>query len=162
MQRQCRQDLRSTTRCSNSWPGISLVEQRNGMAFSIFEPNPLLQTAAEYARLSMALGVATATCLNSDPHASTATKHYHPSRLKRAFAPTNAHFARRVSTPFWEMSARTAVMVLFLSRSDRRQIGKATTSLANPPSTKVKHRPVDPEAHARFAAAIKNIPPEKR
>jgi len=32
----------------------------------------------------------------------------------------------------------------------------------DPPSTKVKHRPVDPEAHALFAAAIKNIPPEKR
>ncbi len=29
-------------------------------------------------------------------------------------------------------------------------------------STKVKFRPVDPEEHARFAAAIKTIPPEKR
>ena len=25
-----------------------------------------------------------------------------------------------------------------------------------------KHRPVDPAAHARFSAAIRNIPPEKR
>jgi hypothetical protein len=31
-----------------------------------------------------------------------------------------------------------------------------------PPSTKVRHRPVDPEAHARFAAAIGALPPEKR
>jgi len=29
-------------------------------------------------------------------------------------------------------------------------------------STKVKHRPVDPAAHARFAAAVRNISPEKR
>jgi len=29
-------------------------------------------------------------------------------------------------------------------------------------STKVKHRPVDSAAHARFAAAIKAIPPQKR
>jgi len=32
----------------------------------------------------------------------------------------------------------------------------------DPASTKVKHRPVDPDAHARFAAAIKSIPPEQR
>src|SRR4029078_8052758 len=31
-----------------------------------------------------------------------------------------------------------------------------------PASTKVKHRPVDPAAHAKFAAPIKGIPPEKR
>ena len=31
-----------------------------------------------------------------------------------------------------------------------------------PPSTKVRHRPVDPEAHVRFAAAIRALPPEKR
>jgi hypothetical protein len=31
-----------------------------------------------------------------------------------------------------------------------------------PPSTKVKHRPVDAKAHAEFAARIKDIPPEKR
>jgi len=31
-----------------------------------------------------------------------------------------------------------------------------------PPSAKVKHRPVDPAAHAKFAAAIKGIPPERR
>lgn len=29
-------------------------------------------------------------------------------------------------------------------------------------STRVKHRPVDVEAHTRFAAAIRGIPPEKR
>ena len=33
---------------------------------------------------------------------------------------------------------------------------------ANPASTTVKHRPVDPERHARFAAEIGLIPPEKR
>ena len=32
----------------------------------------------------------------------------------------------------------------------------------DPASTKVKHRPVDPEAHARFAAAIRDIPPAQR
>ena len=55
MQRQCKQHLRSTMRCSDSWPEISLAEQRKGTAFSIFAPNPLLQTDAENARLSIAL-----------------------------------------------------------------------------------------------------------
>jgi len=32
----------------------------------------------------------------------------------------------------------------------------------DPPSAKVRHRPVDPEAHARFAEAIRGIPPERR
>jgi hypothetical protein len=32
----------------------------------------------------------------------------------------------------------------------------------NPASDKVRHKPVDPAAHARFAAAIREIPPEKR
>jgi hypothetical protein len=32
----------------------------------------------------------------------------------------------------------------------------------NPASTKIKHRPVDPTYHAKFSAAIKNIPPDKR
>ncbi len=32
----------------------------------------------------------------------------------------------------------------------------------HPASTKVKHRPVDPAAHAAFAATIKRIPPEQR
>ena len=32
----------------------------------------------------------------------------------------------------------------------------------DPASTKVKHRPVDAEAQAIFAAALKSIPPEKR
>ena len=31
-----------------------------------------------------------------------------------------------------------------------------------PASTKVVHKPVDPEAHARFAKALKDIPPERR
>ena len=31
-----------------------------------------------------------------------------------------------------------------------------------PPSKQVKHRPVDMAAHARFAAELKRIPPEKR
>jgi hypothetical protein len=32
----------------------------------------------------------------------------------------------------------------------------------DPASTKVRHRPVDPEAHARFAAMLKTVPPEAR
>ena len=32
----------------------------------------------------------------------------------------------------------------------------------DPASTEVKHRPVDPAAHEKFSAAIKNIPPENR
>ena len=32
----------------------------------------------------------------------------------------------------------------------------------HPASAVVKHSPVDPQAHARFAAAIRSIPPEKR
>lgn len=31
-----------------------------------------------------------------------------------------------------------------------------------PASTVVRHRPVDPVAHRRFAAAIKGIPPDRR
>lgn len=33
---------------------------------------------------------------------------------------------------------------------------------AYPPSTKIKHRPVDPNAHEQFVAAITGIPPERR
>src|SRR5262249_48386967 len=32
----------------------------------------------------------------------------------------------------------------------------------DPASTTVRHRPVDPSAHAQFAAAISRIPPEQR
>lgn len=32
----------------------------------------------------------------------------------------------------------------------------------DPASTRLRHRRVDPAAHAKFAAAIKDIPPEKR
>jgi len=32
----------------------------------------------------------------------------------------------------------------------------------DPASTTIRHRPVDLEAHARFAAQIRSIPPEKR
>ena len=32
----------------------------------------------------------------------------------------------------------------------------------DPASAKVKHRPVDPAAHAEFSASIRSIPPEKR
>jgi hypothetical protein len=32
----------------------------------------------------------------------------------------------------------------------------------DPASTKVRHRPVDAAAHARFAAAIKDLPPHRR
>jgi len=43
------------------------------------------------------------------------------------------------------------------------RIGKGEASLGKyPASAKVKHRPVDPEGHARFAAAIGSIPPDKR
>ena len=31
-----------------------------------------------------------------------------------------------------------------------------------PASAKVKHRPVDPEAHAKLVARVREIPPEKR
>jgi hypothetical protein len=32
----------------------------------------------------------------------------------------------------------------------------------DPASTKIRHRPVDPAAHARFSAPLRGIPPEKR
>jgi len=32
----------------------------------------------------------------------------------------------------------------------------------DPASTRIKHRPVDPALHGRFAAMIKTIPPHKR
>lgn len=40
---------------------------------------------------------------------------------------------------------------------------KGNNCLAHdPPSTVIKHRPVDPAAHAAFAAAIRAVPPEMR
>src|SRR3954453_23327507 len=33
---------------------------------------------------------------------------------------------------------------------------------AHPPSTKLKHRPVDAAAHAKFSDEIRRIPPERR
>ena len=32
----------------------------------------------------------------------------------------------------------------------------------DPASSKVKHRPVDASAHAKFSTAIRKLPPEKR
>ena len=32
----------------------------------------------------------------------------------------------------------------------------------DPASTRIKHRPVDPEAHSTFSASIRIIPPERR
>ena len=32
----------------------------------------------------------------------------------------------------------------------------------DPASTRIRHRPVDAAAHAKFAAAIRDIPPERR
>jgi hypothetical protein len=32
----------------------------------------------------------------------------------------------------------------------------------DPPSTQVRHRPVDPTAHASFSAAAGAVPPERR
>ena len=32
----------------------------------------------------------------------------------------------------------------------------------DPASAKIKHRPVDPAAHARFSAALKVVPPDRR
>jgi uncharacterized protein len=32
----------------------------------------------------------------------------------------------------------------------------------DPAGTRVRHRPVDPIAHARFAAAIRDVPPHRR
>jgi hypothetical protein len=32
----------------------------------------------------------------------------------------------------------------------------------DPPSTRVRHRPVDPVAHARLAAALRTVPPQAR
>ena len=33
---------------------------------------------------------------------------------------------------------------------------------AHPAATKVRHRPVDAEAHAAFAATLRDLPPERR
>ena len=32
----------------------------------------------------------------------------------------------------------------------------------NPASTRIRHKPIDPRAHADFAAAIRSIPPHRR
>ena len=55
----------------------------------------------------------------------------------------------------------------------RRRRGASSTAPLPPPGRKEnkgdipfekspKHRPIDPKAHAQFAAAIRTIPPEKR
>jgi hypothetical protein len=64
----------------------------------------------------------------------------------------------------WKLSAPMVLghivphMVLSPSKNWRNDnfLGK------DPPSTKVKHRPVDPGAHAQFATEIRTISPEKR
>ena len=53
----------------------------------------------------------------------------------------------------------------FVPRPDQAgdRTGEATTSSARiPRARRVKHRPVDAAAHARFAAKIKDIPPRER
>jgi hypothetical protein len=44
----------------------------------------------------------------------------------------------------------------------QRPIRPARCVAKHPASTEVKHRPVDPIAHARFASALRDVPPEKR
>ena len=56
-----------------------------------------------------------------------------PTRLKRVFAPTSAHFVRRASKTSWRTCARTAAGDSFQGPSDQRRTGKATTSLARIP-----------------------------
>ena len=76
---------------------------------------------------------------------------------------TNVRSVRYALMPCWAMSVQIAAVVLCLRpirpstnwRNDNF-LGK------DPASTKVKHRPVDPVAHAQFATEIKTIPPEKR
>ncbi|HUQ75170.1 MAG TPA: DUF1272 domain-containing protein [Burkholderiales bacterium] len=46
-------------------------------------------------------------------------------------------------------------------RPSRAWVGSAYLG-ERPASTTIKHKPVDLAAHARFAAGIKSIPPEKR
>ena len=52
----------------------------------------------------------------------------------------------------------------FVSRPSRpAQNWKGDNFLGkDPASTKVKHRPVDPTAHAKLSVSIRGIPPEKR
>jgi len=64
----------------------------------------------------------------------------------------------------WKLSAPMVLghivphMVLSPSKNWRND----NLSRQGPPSTKVKHRPVDPVAHTQFATEIRTISPEKR
>lgn len=69
-----------------------------------------------------------AECLSSDPPVRTATRRCLRTRSRRAFAPTSARFAPRVSITSWKTCARTAAADSYPDPSDRRETGKVTTS----------------------------------
>ena len=71
--------------------------------------------------------------MSSDRLVRIATRPCLPTRLKRVFAPTSAHFVRRASKTSWRTCARTAAGDSFQGPSDQRRTGKATTSLARIP-----------------------------
>jgi hypothetical protein len=121
-----------------------------------------LRPLAGLVRSALALAVTRATCLTSDPRASTATKHCHPTHLKRICTYECTFCATCVDAILGNVCPNCGGG--FVPRPIRPATNwKGDNFLGkNPPSAKVKHRPFDPEAHALFAAAIKNIPPEKR
>src|SRR5213594_1462523 len=102
-------------------------------------------------------------CLNSDPPVSTATPLSRQIHSKRAFAVTKCTFcATCVEVVLHNVCPNCGGG--FVPRPIRPSKNwKGDNFLGeDPASTKVRHKPVDAEVHARFAAAIKAIPPHER
>jgi hypothetical protein len=86
-----------------------------------------------------------------------------PTPLTRASARTNARFARTASTEVLGNICPNCGGG-FVPRPIRpARNWKGDNFLGkDPASTRIRHRPVDPAAHAAIAAAIGGLPPEKR
>ena len=73
----------------------------------------------------------------------------------------NARFARRAVDNVLGNVCPTCGGSLQTNRPSRNWKGDNYLG-KDPASTKIKHRPVDRAAHAKFSEEIKNIPPDKR
>ena len=117
--------------------------------------------ALAFAEVLLLWGLIVAT--SSDRPARTATRRCHRIRPRRASARTSARSALRASTTCSATCARIAA-----AASRRRPIRpkrnwKGDNFLGkDPASTKVRHRPVDTNAHEQFAATIRRIAPKNR
>ena len=87
---------------------------------------------------------------------------YRPIPSMRAFAVTNAPFARPALRTFYTMFALTAAADLFAADRPSRNWKGDNFLGKDPASTTIRHKAVDVVAHAEFSAPIRGIAPEKR